>query len=87
MIIVIPAEQKENANKWFTDNIDPAGGENTFTIPLYDVNMSLCAYWCGIVLTEDKNIVFPEYMSTYDMRPDELLNELNLNLGDQDYGI
>ena len=81
MIIVITKAQQPSMNQWMKDNVDPAGGEYTFTVPLYTGNTHT-HYWCSINLTpEQRAEVEAKFGYTYDMKPNEVLELRNLNTG------
>lgn len=42
--IILPASQKDLANQWMQDNVDPQGGINTFSVPYTNNNSSITHY-------------------------------------------
>jgi len=81
-LIVIAAADQATENQWIVDNIDPAGGMETFTAPLTAIDSIISNYWSGGIWYDDQFAKLQDHFgnSLYtDIAPDDLLAELNLH--------
>lgn len=94
VVIVIPAEHQTAINALVQQQFDPVGGNQTFTVPLYEVGdqqqTTPSHYWCNTEMSElvflqltQLKRMFPgctieAYPSEARTFPDQLLTELQL---------
>lgn len=76
-IIVIPASEKNAANEWWKDTIDPTGTEAFVSVLKGGLLNSQTFYWCSTVCTEDQwQRIYDHFPTIYDGRtitPEEVL--------------
>ena len=79
--IVLPASQKDSANAWMKANVDPQGGENTFSVSYSDNGKEITHYVSIGQWTPEQAADLEAKFGTkaYDGDPQEVLNTLKLN--------
>lgn len=78
LIIVIPAADVTQENAWMKENIDPQGGQYTFTSSLSDDGVNVTHYWCSRQWKPDEAAIISDRYTTYTENPAAVLADLGL---------
>jgi hypothetical protein len=79
LIIVIPASDVTQENAWMKENIDPVGGQYTFTSSLSDDGVNVTHYWCSGQWDDTKAVLLKDHFAhVYTGTPQEALDDMGL---------